>query len=165
MEKTVILTHQEILKKVERIAWQILEDHFKQKEIYLVGISSRGYKFAKKIASVLNNISTINVYLNEITINKKDPIKDSIILDCEKSRLENKSVIVIDDVLNSGRTMIYAVHYFLDVHISKISTAVLVDRSHNTYPIKSNYVGLQLSTSLQEHVCVDFGKNDSAYLQ
>ena len=92
-------------------------------------------------------------------------VDNKIIFSGDKNDCIDKSIVIIDDVLNSGKTMMYAINYFLDVNIKKITSAVLVDRSHQSFPVKSNYVGLKLSTSLQEHVKVNFGKKNIAYLE
>ena len=165
MEKTIILTHSEIEKKLDRIAWQIFENNLKEKEVFIIGIANSGYKVAKIIANILKKITKSKVVLCKIELNKKAPLINKIIFSGDKNDCIDKSIVIIDDVLNSGKTMMYAINYFLDVNIKKITSAVLVDRSHQSFPVKSNYVGLKLSTSLQEHVKVNFGKKNIAYLE
>jgi len=165
MEKTIILTHNEIEKKIDRIAWQVLEENVKEKEILVVGIAKSGYKVATQIANTLENIAQFDVKLCKIELNKKNPLLNDIIFSCDKNECINKSIVIVDDVLNSGKTMMYAINYFLDVNVKKITSAVLVDRSHQSFPVKSNYIGLKLSTTLQEHVKVEFAKKNRAYLE
>lgn len=160
MESNIILNHQEIEHKIKRIAYQIYETFVDDKVIIIAGISSNGFEFAKKIATVFNEISTINVVLCEVFVNKQQPhlpITTSISAD----NYSNKSIVLVDDVLNSGTTLIYAVKHFLEVPISKLKTAVLVDRNHKKYPVKVDFKGISLSTSLLEHVSVVFSDQNN----
>ncbi|MFY8097384.1 MAG: phosphoribosyltransferase family protein [Flavobacterium sp.] len=162
--KNIILTDAEISHKTKRIAYQIYETFSSESEVILAGIASNGYIFAQKIAQELNQISDLNVTLCEVKINKQNP-KDAILTSISKEEYENKGLVLIDDVLNSGTTLIYGVKHFLDVNLSKFKTAVLVDRNHKKYPVKVDFKGLSLSTSLQEHIHVVFDENKSyAYL-
>ena len=163
--KNCILSHDEINHKIRRIAYQIYEANSEENEIVLAGIDSNGYLLAKKLKSVLNKISPLNPILCKVTINKKKPlevIKTSI----AKEDYINKSVVLIDDVLNSGTTLIYGVKHFLDVPLKQFKTAVLVNRNHKKYPVKADFKGISLSTSLSEHVEVVLeGKNYEVYLK
>lgn len=162
--KNIILTDTEISHKTKRIAYQIYETFSSESEVILAGIASNGYIFAQKIAQELNQISDLKVTLCEVKINKQNP-KDAILTSISKEEYENKGLVLIDDVLNSGTTLIYGVKHFLDVNLSKFKTAVLVDRNHKKYPVKADFKGLSLSTSLQEHIHVVFDENKSyAYL-
>lgn len=149
----IILTHTEINHKIRRIAFQIYESNVNEKEVVLAGIDSNGYILAKKLKTALSKISNINPVLCKVSINKKNPsseIKTSI----PASEYENKSLVLIDDVLNSGTTLIYGVKHFLDVPLKQFKTAVLVNRNHKKYPVKADFKGISLSTSLHEHVSV-----------
>ncbi|MCW2121029.1 phosphoribosyltransferase family protein, partial [Flavobacterium sp. 7A] len=153
MSKNIILTHQEINHKIKRIAYQIYETFIDNDEVVLAGIASNGYIFAKKIAKELQNISTLKISLCEVHIDKQKP--ESVVrTSLSKEEYSNKGLILVDDVLNSGTTLIYAVRHFLDVPLSKFKTAVLVDRNHKKYPVKADFKGISLSTSLLEHVHV-----------
>jgi pyrimidine operon attenuation protein / uracil phosphoribosyltransferase len=150
----VILTHEEIVHKIKRIAYQIYESNVNENDIILAGIESNGYVLAKKLKTVIKKISTIEPLLCKVSIDKKNPrneIKTSIPVEAYK----NKSVILIDDVLNSGTTLIYGVKHFLNVPLKQFKTAVLVNRNHKKYPVKADFKGISLSTSLQEHVNID----------
>ncbi|AXP79152.1 Bifunctional protein PyrR [Mariniflexile rhizosphaerae] len=149
----VILNHDEINHKIRRIAFQIYENNVNEKEVILAGIDSNGYIFAKKLKSVLQKISNINPILCKVNIDKKNPhlpIKTSI----QPEDYENKSLVLVDDVLNSGTTLIYGVKHFLNVPLKQFKTAVLVNRNHKKYPVKADFKGISLSTSLHEHVNV-----------
>ena len=162
--KNIILTDTEISHKTKRIAYQIYETFSSENEVILAGIASNGYIFAQKIAHELTQISDLKVTLCEVKINKQNP-KELVITSLEKAAYENKGLVLIDDVLNSGTTLIYGVKHFLEASLSKFKTAVLVDRNHKKYPVKADFKGISLSTSLQEHIQVVFNDNDSyAYL-
>lgn len=159
--KHVILTRQEIEHKTRRIAYQIYETFSDEQEVVLAGIASNGYIFAEKLAAELDRISDLKVTLCEVRINKQNPLaKVETSLTAEE--YTNKALVLIDDVLNSGTTLIYGVKHFLDVPLKKFKTAVLVDRNHKQYPVKADFKGLSLSTSLQEHIRVVFNE-DEAY--
>lgn len=159
--QNIILHQSEILHKVKRISYQIYETFVDETEVVIAGISGNGYILAEKIANQLNEISDLNVTLCEVFIDKQNPqneIKTSI----PKEAYQNKGLILVDDVLNSGTTLIYGVKHFLDVATTKFKTAVLVDRNHKKYPVKADFKGISLSTSLHEHVQVVF-EDDNCY--
>lgn len=156
MEKTSILSSLQVKQILQRIAHQILENNYDEKEIILVGITNRGFAVAKKIQAILSAIAEANISLLEIKLDKDAPLQNSIELSGDVALLNNKAVILIDDVLNSGKTLIYATRFLLEADVKAISTAVLVDRKHRRYPIKADYAGLTLSTTLQEHISVEF---------
>ena len=151
MDKKKILDYQSIKKKIRRISLQILESNIDQDEIIIAGIDVNGFIIAKKISQEISKISEINIKLCKVKIDKKNPLNDiSTSLNFED--YQNKSIVVIDDVLNSGATLMYSVKYFLNTKIKSLKTAVLVDRNHKKYPIKADYKGLSLSTSIQSKV-------------
>lgn len=156
--KNSILSHEEIMHKIKRIAYQIYESNVNEKEVILAGIDSNGYLIAKKLKTVLKQISPITPVLCKVEINKKDP-RAKINTSLKTNEYENKSLILIDDVLNSGTTLIYGVKHFLDVPLKQFKTAVLVNRNHKKYPVKADFKGLSLSTSLNEHVHVVIANN------
>ncbi|WP_395060586.1 phosphoribosyltransferase domain-containing protein [Flavobacterium sp.] len=165
MSQNIILNHQEIEFKIKRIAYQIYETFIDEKEIVIAGIKGNGTVFANKIASELKNISPIEVILCEVNIDKKNPSLP-ITTSINKNEYKNKGLVLVDDVLNSGTTLIYGVRHFLDVDLNKFKTAVLIDRNHKKYPIKADFKGISLSTSLLEHVQVVFDENqDCAFLE
>lgn len=162
MNKNIILSNQEIEHTIKRIAYQIYETFVDEDEIVIAGIASNGYIFAEKITEALKSISPLKVCLCEIKINKQNPelpIKTSL----NKEKYTNKGLVLVDDVLNSGTTLIYAVRHFLDVPLKKFKTAVLVNRNHKKYPVKADFKGISLSTSSLEHVQVVFNENGNSY--
>lgn len=163
--KTLILNNEQISQKINRIAYQIFEDNHTEKEIIIVGIAKKGYLFAEKLVQQLNKISDIKITLAKLTLDKDTPIQKKAKLDIDTALLEEKVVILVDDVLNTGKALIYGVKYLLDFPIKQMSTAILVDRNHKKYPIGTHYVGLSLSTTLQNHISLAFKENKmSAYL-
>ena len=164
MGKNIILNSTEIKHITKRIAYQIYETFVDEQEIIIAGISKNGYEFAKKIAAEMEKISTIQLVLCEVII-QKDNVFAPIHTSLKPADYQNKGVVLVDDVLNSGATLIYGVKHFLNVPLKKFKTAVLVDRNHKKYPVKVDFKGISLSTSLQEHVEVIFEKeNDLAFL-
>ena len=163
--ENIILTHTEIQHKTKRIAYQIYETFIDEEEVVLAGIANSGYIFAEHIAAALNEIAYLKVTLCKVEVNKEQP-QDEIITSLTSESYKNKGLVLIDDVLNSGTTLIYAVKHFLDVPLSKFKTAVLVDRNHKKYPVKADFKGISLSTSLLEHIQVVFEEGNSyAYLK
>jgi pyrimidine operon attenuation protein/uracil phosphoribosyltransferase len=162
MSKNIILTNQQIEHTIKRIAYQIYETFVDDDEIVIAGITRNGFVFAEKIAQSLASISPAKISLCEVHVNKQNP-QLPITTSLTKEQYSNKGLILVDDVLSSGTTLIYAVRHFLDVPLKKFKTAVLVDRNHKKYPIKADFKGISLSTSLLEHVDVVFEKNGESY--
>ncbi len=159
-----ILNHTEIAHKIKRIAYQIYETFVDEDTIVLAGIASNGYVLAEKIAEVLQEISPLKVSLCEVYVDKQNP-NEPITTSLAQEAYKNQGLVLVDDVLNSGTTLVYGVKHFLEVPLSKFKTAVLVDRNHKKYPVKADFKGISLSTSLQEHVQVVFDESgDYAYL-
>lgn len=162
MSNNIILTHQEVEHKIKRIAYQIYETFVNEEEVVIAGIASNGFLFAEKIAAALSSISTLKVSICEVKVNKQNP-QEQIQTSLTPDEYKNKGLVLVDDVLNSGTTLIYAVRHFLDVPLKKFKTAVLVDRNHKKYPVKADFKGISLSTSLLEHVQVVFNSESGDY--
>ncbi|RFM30843.1 phosphoribosyltransferase family protein [Chitinophaga silvisoli] len=162
--KNVILTQDVIDKKIKRIAYEIYEHNSEEPEIILAGIWDRGTILAEKIAAILKEISPIRIKMIELKLDKQHP--DTVQIS-ESLDFNGKVVILVDDVANSGRTMLYALKPLLEFLPRKIQTAVLVDRKHKSFPLSVDFVGHSLSTTLQEMVMVDVVGEEiqSAYLQ
>lgn len=160
----IILNNVQIEQKIKRIAFQIYESNSSEKEVIIAGIKGNGYTLATKIVKTLNQISDLEITICEVNINKKKPLEE-ITSTIQKERFKNKSIVLVDDVLNSGTTLIYGVKYFLDVPLKRFKTAVLVNRNHKKYPVKADFKGVSLSTSIKEHIKVEFTKENAiAYL-
>ncbi len=157
----IILNQQEIAYKTRRMAYQIYETFPDETEVVIAGIASNGYVFAQLLATELEKISDITVTLCEVIINKQQPL-EPIQTSLPAADYTNKSLVLVDDVLNSGTTLIYGVKHFLNVPLKKFKTAVLVDRNHKQYPVKADFKGVSLSTSMQEHIIVEL-QGDNVY--
>ena len=153
----IILNNQQIEHKIKRIAYQIYESNLNETDLILAGISKSGFLFAKRLKTILEQISDLKIELCEVKIDKKNPLK-KIETSLPSSAYINKSIVLTDDVLNSGATLIYGVKHFLEVPLKQFKTAVLVDRSHKNFPVKADFKGISLSTSFNEMVQVRFSK-------
>ena len=158
MDKKKILTNSQIKRKIKRISLQIIESNIEEKEVVLAGIEQNGFLLAKELNKMITELSNLNIKLCSLKIDKKNPL-NNISTSLNSSEYKNKSIVVVDDVLNSGSTLMYAVKHFLDTELRQLKTAVLVDRNHKKYPIKADFKGVSLSTSIQNHVKVQFDKN------
>ena len=164
--KLLILDKKQIQQKINRMAYQILEDNISEKEIVLAGIWDRGYKLALRLKTVLLEISELKVTMLRIDL-EKDSSRLTATTDIDPVKVKNKVIILVDDVLNSGKTLAYGFGVFLNTPHKKIRTVVLVDRSHKIFPVATDYVGLQMATVLKEHVDVVIdveGQQDGVYL-
>ncbi|MEM6523042.1 MAG: phosphoribosyltransferase family protein [Bacteroidota bacterium] len=165
-KKSLILTETQIQQKIKRIAFEVYENNFKEKEIVVVGIKDQGYKFAELICQELKSISPVRPRLISISLDKFKPTQSDISLSENADGFKNKTVLLVDDVLNTGRTLAYSLKPFMNIRVKKIEVAVLVNRSHTEFPISASYTGFELSTSIMEHVEVILDKKSSAvYLQ
>lgn len=163
---TQVLNKVQVAQKIDRIAYQIYENHHTEKEVIIAGIAGNGQNLAEKLAKAVEKISPLKVKLVNVTLNKDNPAENKIDISISKNEIENRVVIVVDDVLNSGKTLIYAIRHILQVNLKALRIAVLVDRDHKRFPVKVDYVGIELSTTLQEHVSVVFGgKNEGVFIE
>ncbi|GAB3329030.1 phosphoribosyltransferase domain-containing protein [Larkinella ripae] len=151
-EMTQILTRVQVEQKIRRIAFEIYENNFEESEVILAGVSGEGYVLAQRLAEVLRQIAPLHSTVMQIELDKTIKQQPPIHLDAENTVFTNKSVIVVDDVLNSGRTLAFALQPFLNVPLTSLKVAVIVDRDHKRYPVAADYIGYKLSTTLTEHV-------------
>ncbi len=149
-----VLNERQIEQKIRRLAIEILENNYDEPEIILVGINNNGMTFAQLLLRVLQERSEAAFTLSRIRINPANPISDPIRLEMPVEQMTGKTVIVADDVANTGRTLFYACKPILEVLPKKLETAVLVDRTHKLFPIKVDFVGLSLATTLMEDIDV-----------
>lgn len=159
-----IFDAQKIEHCTQRMAYQIYEANIQNKTIFLAGIANNGLRYAKKIRHYLELVSPLHVELIALNVDKKELVKP---VQCEYplDKLKNQSVVVIDDVLNTGGTLMYAVKHLLDVSLKQLNTAVLVNRNHKKFPIKADFKGVSLSTTINEHVTVVLeGDSQGIYL-
>ena len=163
-DKKYILSKEVVEKKLRRMAYEILENNIDEKEIILAGIRESGSVVAKVIQQMLGEISSVKTELITITLDKKEPTDVSL---SRSFDFNGKVIILIDDVSNSGKTLLYALKPFIAFHPKKIQTLVLVERTHTSFPVRPDYVGLSIATTLQEHIFVEVKKDEisGAYLQ
>jgi len=151
-QKNYILSKETAEKKLLRMAYEIIEENSDEKEIILAGIRESGTVVGKVIRKMLGAISSLKTELITISLDKKKPVKVEL---SKEISFDNKVIIVTDDVANSGKTLLYAMKPFLEFHPKKIQTLVLVERSHKTFPVHPDYVGLSVATTLQDHIYVE----------
>ena len=155
--KNYILDAPTAARKLRRMAFEILEKNTDAPGIVLAGIRESGSVIARNIQQLLAEISDLPVELITITLDKKHP---SAVTLSRQENFDDKIIIVTDDVVNSGKTLLYALKPFLEFHPAKIQTLVLVERSHKAFPVKPDYVGLSIATTLQEHIYVEVEGNE-----
>lgn len=161
-EPTLILNAKQISRKLTRMAHEIHENHYREKELVLIGVEGRGSQLAARLCKLLSEVSELTIHQEEIRLNKDKPLSEPLVFTGDLKSLKGKSVILVDDVLNSGKTLIYASRFLLDVDLKSLTIATLVDRFHRKFPIRPDIVGITLSTNLREHVTVNLNKGKEA---
>lgn len=160
-----ILSSQEIKQKTERLAHQLIENTFEEPKVFIGGIEGNGIILANTLANIMREHTDSEIVVFSIKVNKSEPWSEDIVLSSASSDMEDSYIILVDDVFNSGKTMQFALVEILQFPTKAIKTVALVDRKHRRFPIKANFVGLSLSTTLKERVEVDLtAGNEKAYL-
>jgi pyrimidine operon attenuation protein / uracil phosphoribosyltransferase len=164
--KVQVLDEATIQRKLTRMAYEIVEQNFNQSTIILAGILNSGFTLASSLKSIIEAISQKTVHLIAVQIDKKNPTQCNIINN-QKIDITNNAIIIVDDVANSGRTLLYAIAPFLQNNITSLQVAVLVDRKHKSFPITPDFIGLSISTTLQEQIVVEINNQVAvaAYIQ
>lgn len=165
MNKTVVLNKAQIRQKTERIAFEILEHTFETPVVHVAGIEGNGYLFAERVLEELNKHSDQEFRLFKITVDKTDPLAKPLEFSIDKEELQDATVILIDDVINSGKTMIYAVRELLEHSLKLLKVATLVNRTHRRFPVQADFVGVNISTTLQDMIIVELDSEEIAYMQ
>jgi len=149
-----ILTDRQIRQKIRRIAIEILERNYGEPEIILAGLNKNGLGFAQLLMAELQVVATEKPLLTitSIRLNPANPVEYAPVVDLPTEALRGKSIVIVDDVANTGRTIFYAVQPLLNILPKKVEVAVLVDRQHKSFPIKADYVGLSLATTLLDNI-------------
>jgi pyrimidine operon attenuation protein/uracil phosphoribosyltransferase len=164
-ERSLILDAAQVKQKIKRMAFEIYENNFKEKSLVVAGLDGQGYTLAKLLVKELETISPLQVMLVKVSLDKQTPQQGDVTLDCDHKEVKKKCIIVIDDVLNTGKTLAYGLKPFLNTEVKKIEVAVLVNRSHTLFPIYPKYTGYELSTTIKDHVEVTLGKESAVYLK
>ena len=158
-QRELILNEEQVFQKIKRMAYQICEHNLKEKSVILVGIYEQGVHLAALLVKELRVVAPFEVILAKLELDKEKPLKGEIALDIPVKTLDGKAIVLIDDVLNTGKTMAYSLKPFLTRNLKKLETAVLVNRSHKRFPISANYQGIELATTLSEHIVVVLEKD------
>lgn len=163
-QRVLILDKERIDRKLERMAYEVWEHNSKEEAVTLIAIEGSGKAVAHSLANRLKKISPLKVDVLSLKLNKKKPLAEEIKFDQD---ITGRSVILVDDVANSGKTLLYALSPMLKFELKKIQIAVLVDRKHKSFPISPDIVGHSVATTLQEHIEVETDGNNitAAYLQ
>ena len=166
MKRVLILDAEAIRQKTTRIAYQIVEDNYDENELFIIGIKPNGFEYAQQLAKEIEAIDGFKMTLIGLELNKSAPLESQIKLELGKKTLDKKTVIIVDDVANTGKTLYYALKPVMEFSPKKVQAVVLVDRQHKLFPVSPDFVGLSLSTTLQEHIVVEFDSKGAgaAYL-
>lgn len=160
-----LLTHRQIEQKIERLAIEILERNTEESELVIIGINNRGMRLAQLLHTRIANRASAPLFLHNCRLNPADPLASEIVLDTPVTELADRPILIVDDVANTGRTLHYATKPLLTILPKKIEIAVMVDRKHKSFPIRPDYVGMELTTTLMENIDVQFVEGDyAAYL-
>lgn len=160
----VILTHEQIERKIKRIAYQIYEQHVEQSALIVAGIAEHGYLLAEKIGTELRAISPLAVTVAKIEIEKEKPSEHTTAISIDMAAIKGQHAIIVDDVLNTARTMVFAVYPFFKGGAAEIKTVVLADRNHKIFPVSADYTGISLATTLQEHITFEVNSDGTMQL-
>lgn len=163
-QKKYILDKPTAEKKLRRMALEILENNYGEREIILAGIKEKGFVVARCIRDILQEISAFRITLIHISLDKDQPREVSL---SETPEMNEKIVIIVDDVVNSGKTLTYAMKPFLEHYPKKLQILILVERTHTFFPVRPDYVGQSIATTLQEQIIVEVDESSvsGAYLK
>lgn len=166
MEGLKILDEEQIRHRINRMAYQVYEAHFHESELVLAGIPNQGYALAEMMKNKLLEVTGKDITLRKMTYDKQNPVKQEAKIEGDLQALEDKVVILVDDVINSGKTLFFACKPFQEVLLKQLKILVLVNRDHLEFPVQPDYSGLSLATTLQEHIRVVLTESEqAAYLQ
>ena len=153
--KQIILNKEEINNKITRIGFSIIEEYYQEKSITIIGFQKNGYIMAEKLKTIIESNHKMDILIHKIKMKKENNYE---ILPPLLNR-NIKNIFLVDDVLKSGKTIIYGIKEILEYNVENLKTIILVNRNHNKFPIGVDYVGLDLSTTLKEHIQVVLEKD------
>jgi pyrimidine operon attenuation protein / uracil phosphoribosyltransferase len=157
----IILQQNEIALKIKRLAVEILEQNFSAPSLLLLGINNNGMAFAKLLAAELQERGNLNVHLGNIRLAPANPLQKPITCDIPDDELKKHSIIIVDDVANTGRTLFYALQPLMGIIPSKIEIAVLIERKHKQFPVQPDYVGMSLASTLLQNIEVSISEEEA----
>lgn len=158
-DSTLLLNHEQVRQKIKRIAHEILENYYQEKELVFIGVVGQGKYLAQLVSDEMAAIEGPKIHLFEIEMDKKNPLKKEISLSASNKELAGKHVLLFDDVLNSGKTLMHAASAILNFDVKTLHTVVLVNRKHRKFPIRADFMGMEVATTLQEHIDVEITQN------
>lgn len=161
-QKNQVLDKAQISQKIKRIAYEMYENNYEEDVLVIAGIEGQGYVFAEMLEEQYRSISGKEVELLKISLDKLAPAQSAIELSHPAESFEGKAIVLADDVLNTGRTLAYSLQPFLHSRIKKLEIAVLVNRSHTTFPVQAKYTGYELATTLSDHIEVVLSDDEQA---
>jgi pyrimidine operon attenuation protein/uracil phosphoribosyltransferase len=165
VDSVQVLETTQVNQKIKRMAYEIYEQHFGDKTLVLAGINGQGFVLAKTLAKTLKEISELEVEVIEVQIDKQNPDPAEVRIADTDFKFKKKPVVIVDDVLNTGKTLLYASQLFLNPLIPSVEIAVLVNRSQTRFPVYPRFTGYDLATTLNDHVRVVLGKQASVFLE
>lgn len=163
--QNLILDKSQIRQKIRRMAYEIYEHNFEEQELVLAGIYQNGYTLAQMLAKELRSVSGKEINLLRVTLDKAAPLQNPVELSPASQSLKGRTIVIVDDVLNTGKTLAYTLNTFLQHDPKKVEIATLVNRHHTLFPVAATYTGYSLATTLREHVEVVLEETElAAYL-
>jgi pyrimidine operon attenuation protein/uracil phosphoribosyltransferase len=152
---TLVIGPADIERRIERLAYQILEENYAEPTIWLAGVAGQGSQLAHRLCQHLRRIAPFAVVDFTVLVDKKASTQPAILLDTvQTAEMEGGVVVLVDDVLNTGRTLMYALAPFTEIPLKRLQLAVLVERGHRAFPISATFAGMALSTTIEDHIHV-----------
>tara|TARA_B110000285_G_scaffold234835_1_gene313262 strand:+ start:3257 stop:3769 length:513 start_codon:yes stop_codon:yes gene_type:complete len=155
MARTQILTADQIERKLQRIARQIAEEFFASPSLHIVSIAGNGEIMGRRLIGILGSICDMPLHEATVRLNKANPLSSPVTCSVDLSVFKDQNMVLIDDVLNSGKTLIYGVNHLLNSGPKRVATAVMIDRIHRQFPVRADFCGLSLSTNLKENIVIE----------
>jgi pyrimidine operon attenuation protein/uracil phosphoribosyltransferase len=159
-----LLTHRQIEQKIRRLAMQVMERNTEEDELIIAGINNNGMVLAELLRKEIAGLASSPIHLTRIRLNPAKPASVPIEIEMPLEQLDNKAILIVDDVANTGRTLHYATKPLLTILPRKIEIAVMIDRMHKSFPIRVDYAGLTLATTLQDNIEVVLDDTYGAFL-
>lgn len=155
-----LLDTNQTFQKIRRMAYQIYENNFEESTLIIAGIQGEGFAMAEYLVEELRTISSIQIIVAKVSFDKSATTQPDILIESDVDTFKDKPVILIDDVLNTGKTLAFCLRPFMTIPLKRLQVAVLVDRNHPKFPISADYIGYSLSTTLSEHIEVRLSNPD-----